>query len=69
MNDVAPSPTPAPSLLHDLGLALWQVRYEQRIFWRNRAGAFFALLMPVMFLVIFASLNGGTTISSRGGIS
>lgn len=53
----------------DLVLALWQVRYEQRSFWRNRARAFFAFLLPIMFLVIFASLNHGSTIVSRGGIA
>ena len=53
----------------DLSLALWQVRYEQRAFWRNRGRAFFSFLFPLMFLVIFASLFAGQHISSRGGIS
>jgi ABC-2 type transport system permease protein len=56
------------SLRRDLGLAAWQVAYEQRAFWRNRARAFFAFLMPIMFLVIFASIFGKHTIASRGGI-
>ncbi len=43
----------------DLGLVGWQVRYEQRAFWRNRGRAFFAFLFPIMFLVIFASLYNG----------
>jgi ABC-2 type transport system permease protein len=55
--------------MNDLALAAWQVRYEQRSFWRNRTRAFFAFLLPLMFLVIFASLNHGSTIVSRGGIA
>lgn len=50
----------APEMLtRDLRLALWQVRYEQRSFWRNRARAFFAFLLPVMFLLIFGSIYHG----------
>ncbi len=52
----------------DLGLALWQVRYEQRAFWRNRGRAFFSFLFPLMFLVIFASIYSGKHISTKGGI-
>jgi len=59
--------TPA-SFRRDLGLAIWQVRYEQRAFWRNRARAFFAFLLPIMFLVIFASIFGKHTIATRRNI-
>jgi ABC-2 type transport system permease protein len=58
-----------PSLRRDIGLALWQVRYEQRSFWRNRGRGVFTFAFPLMFLVIFATLNQGGHISSRGGIS
>jgi ABC-2 type transport system permease protein len=57
------------SLAADLSLAGHQVLYEQRAFWRNRARAFFAFLLPLMFLFIFGSLNHHDTIASRGGIS
>jgi len=50
----------------DLGLALWQVRYEQRSFWRNRGRAFFSFLFPIMFLVIFASLYNGVHLKIEG---
>ncbi len=39
-------------------LLLRQIGYEQRAFWRNPARAFFSFLFPVMFLFIFATLNG-----------
>src|SRR5438477_1981616 len=57
-----------PALRRDLGLVGWQVRYEQRAYWRNRGRGIFTFVFPLMFLVIFASLNQGAHISSRGGI-
>ncbi len=48
---------------------LWQVRYEQRAYWRNRVRGIFTFLFPIMFLVIFGSLDNGAHIHSRGGIS
>lgn len=57
-----------PSLKRDLGLIAWQIRYEQRAYWRNRGRGIFTFVFPLMFLVIFASLNKGAHISSLGGI-
>ncbi len=57
-----------PTLRRDLGLVAWQALYEQRAFWRNRSRAFFAFLMPIMFLVIFAAIFGKNTISTRDGL-
>ena len=56
------------TLRRDLGLTAWQVRYEQRAYWRNRGRGVFTFAFPLMFLVIFASLDKGQHISSRGGI-
>jgi ABC-2 type transport system permease protein len=58
----------APSWRRDLGLVAWQIRYEQRAYWRNRGRGIFTFVFPLMFLVIFASLNNGQRLSSRGGI-
>jgi ABC-2 type transport system permease protein len=52
----------------DLGLVGWQIRYEQRSYWRNRGRGVFTFAFPLMFLVIFASLDKGQHISERGGI-
>src|ERR1700747_698152 len=57
------------SLKRDLGLIAWQIRYEQRAYWRNRGRGIFTFVFPLMFLVIFASLDKGAHIASRGGIS
>jgi ABC-2 type transport system permease protein len=56
------------ALRRDLGLVGWQIRYEQRAFWRNRARGILTFVFPLMFLVIFASINNGQHLSSRGGI-
>jgi ABC-2 type transport system permease protein len=53
----------------DIALTLHQVRDEQRSFWRNRSRAFFSFALPLMFLVIFASLNHGDTLDDHGGIA
>jgi ABC-2 type transport system permease protein len=53
----------------DVGLVLWQIRYEQRAYWRNRGRGIFTFVFPLMFLVIFASLNSHAHVRSLGGIS
>jgi ABC-2 type transport system permease protein len=52
-----------------IALALWQVRYEQRAFWRNRRWTLFTFAFPVMLLLVFGYLNHGTTLDTRGNIS
>jgi len=59
----------AGSLRRDAGLVGWQIRYEQRAYWRNRVRGIFTFAFPLMFLVIFASLNKGQHVSSRGNIA
>lgn len=54
------------SLSRDLGLVLWQVRYEQRSYWRNRGRGIFTFVFPLMFLVIFASIDKGGHITQGG---
>ncbi len=41
-----------------IGLAVRQVRFENRAFWRNPAAAFFTFVFPLMFMVIFNVLIG-----------
>ncbi len=52
-----------------LRLLVWQVRYEQKSYWRNPASAFFTFAFPLVFLIIFASLNNGSTVRFLGGLS
>ena len=42
-----------------IGMTLHQFRYDLRALLRNRQAQFFTLALPVMFLVIFASVFGG----------
>jgi hypothetical protein len=41
-------------------MTLHQSRYDLRAFLRNRQSQFFTLALPVLFLVIFASVFGGS---------
>jgi ABC-2 type transport system permease protein len=57
------------ALKRDLGLVGWQIRYEQRAYWRNRGRGIFTFVFPLMFLVIFAAIDKGGHIKSRGNIA
>jgi len=50
-----------------LALSIRQVGYENRAFWRNPIAAFFTFFFPLMFMIIFNVLFGGT--SRIGGAS
>jgi ABC-2 type transport system permease protein len=49
------------------GLALRQVRYENKSFWRNPAAAYFTFAFPIVFLVIFNLLFGNAKLHLPGG--
>jgi ABC-2 type transport system permease protein len=49
-------------------LALHQFRYDQKVFWRNPAAVFFTVLLPVIFLFIFATIFGSDELEELGGI-
>lgn len=49
-----------------LRLALRQVAYTNRAFWRNPASAFFTFAFPLMFLVVFTGLFGDDTVPVSG---
>lgn len=42
--------------MNDLQMAMRQVRYEQKVFWRTPATVFFGFALPVGLLVIFCGL-------------
>ena len=48
-------------------LLLRQVRYENRSFWRNPPAAFFTIVFPLMFLVIFNLVFSDRTVEMSGG--
>jgi ABC-2 type transport system permease protein len=55
------------SVKRDLGLVAWQIRYEQRAYWRNRGRGVFTFVFPLMFLVVFASLDKSGHVKSGEG--
>jgi ABC-2 type transport system permease protein len=52
--------------MSDVALAVRQVRFTNKAFWRNPASAFFTFAFPLMFLVIFTALFGNDTIKVFG---
>src|SRR2546428_838679 len=52
--------------MSDIALALRQVRYENRSFWRNPASAGFTFAFPLMFMVIFNLIFGNSRYSPFG---
>jgi ABC-2 type transport system permease protein len=47
-------------------LALHQFRFDQKVFWRNPASVFFTVMLPLIFLFIFATIFGNDEIEKRG---
>jgi ABC-2 type transport system permease protein len=43
-------------------LALHQFRYDQKTFWRNPGSVFFTVALPLVFLLIFATIFGNDTL-------
>ena len=64
LEDICPSPArhpaaasrPRPGRAGGAALTLSQVRNVNKAYWRSPAAAFFALMYPLMFLVIFTSI-------------
>ena len=52
--------------MSDAAMVAHQVGYEQRSFWRNPASAFFAFALPMVFLVVFASIFRNTAVDVDG---
>lgn len=50
----------------DLVLVYHQIRYQNIIFWRTPVAAFFTIVFPLMFLVLFTAIFGNDEISSLG---
>jgi ABC-2 type transport system permease protein len=50
-----------------MSMALHQCRYDLLVFWRNGQARFFTVLMPLIFLVIFAAVFGTGTVDVPGG--
>jgi ABC-2 type transport system permease protein len=44
--------------MSEISLAIRQLQYENKAFWRNPPAAFFTVIFPLMFLVVFNLLFG-----------
>jgi ABC-2 type transport system permease protein len=57
-----------PTAVRDpVSLTLHQFRYDALAFLRNRQSRFFTIALPVLFLLIFATVFGNRTIAVPGG--
>jgi ABC-2 type transport system permease protein len=52
--------------MNAVALVLHQFRYDQKTFWRDPASVFFTVLLPLIFLFIFATIFGNETIDELG---
>lgn len=52
--------------MSDAALALRQLRYENKSFWRNPAAAFFTFAFPLLFLFIFNTVFGNDEVRLFG---
>lgn len=50
----------------DFRLIWQQTRYQNKIFWRTPVAAFFTLVFPLMFLVLFTAIFGNEEIPGAG---
>lgn len=55
--------------MNDVALVGLQVRYEQKQFWRNPPSAFFAVVFPLVFLVLFSSVFANQPIKDLGNVN
>jgi ABC-2 type transport system permease protein len=55
--------------MNSLSLALRQVAYTNKAFWRNPASAFFTFAFPLMFLVIFTAIFGSGQVTTASGVT
>jgi ABC-2 type transport system permease protein len=51
-----------------VALAAHEFRFDQKTFWRNPASVFFTVMLPVIFLLIFATIFGNDRIEELGGV-
>jgi ABC-2 type transport system permease protein len=51
-----------------LRLVLHEFRFNQKVFWRNPGSVFFTVLLPVIFLLIFATIFGNDPIETLGNV-
>jgi ABC-2 type transport system permease protein len=65
---VSAAPTEARVVhAHTATMARTQFVAEQKMFWRNPMSAGFTIVFPIMFLVIFSTLNGGERLGPELG--
>lgn len=52
--------------MSSLRLLLHEFKYDQKVFWRSPSSVFFTAMLPVLFLVIFATIFGRAEVGGLG---
>ncbi|MBK8295542.1 MAG: ABC transporter permease [Solirubrobacterales bacterium] len=50
--------------MNSIRLVLHEFKFTQKVFWRNPASVFFTAMLPVIFLLIFATIFGNDKIET-----
>ena len=50
--------------MNPAALVWHQFRFDQKVFWRSPASVFFTVMLPVIFLLIFATIFGNDTLKA-----
>ncbi len=56
----------APGRTRTSRLLFRQIRYQNKLFWRTPVAAFFTLIFPLMFLILFTAIFGNELIEPLG---
>ena len=48
--------------MNDVQVALHQVRYEQKAYWRNPMAAVFTFMFPIVFLIVVGTSAGSSRV-------
>lgn len=54
--------------MNSVRLVLHEFKYTQKVFWRNPASVFFTAMLPVIFMLIFATIFGNDKIESLNNL-
>lgn len=54
--------------MSSIRLVIHESRFAQKVFWRNPASVFFTALLPVIFMLIFATIFGNDRIEALGNL-
>ena len=55
--------------MRGLRLVFHEFRFGQKVFWRSPASVFFTIMLPIIFMLIFATIFGNDKIETLGNVA